>query len=168
MARTLLVVRHAKAIRDGVADRDRRLAPRGILDARAAGRWLVEHDLLPDRVMVSPSRRTTETWEAMMSAVAVAPAVVSDDRVYANTVESLLDVVHESPDDAHRLAVVGHNPSIHAFALTLDDGRGDEPARTRLAEAFPTAGIAVLDVDVDWARLEPATATVRAFAVPRG
>jgi phosphohistidine phosphatase len=50
----------------------------------------------------------------------------------------------------------------------LADGRGDERAIADLAEGFPTSGIAVLDVEGDWADLAAGSASLRAFAVPGG
>jgi phosphohistidine phosphatase len=168
VARTLLLVRHAKAVPDGVTDASRRLAPRGVRDARAAGRWLVEHGFIPDYVVVSPARRTVQTWEIVMSELGAAPTVATDDQIYDNTIESLLAVVHEAPEDADTIAIVGHNPSMQALANALDDGHGDPVARADIAGAYPTSGIAVLEVAVSWVELAPGGATVRAFAAPRG
>jgi phosphohistidine phosphatase len=168
VARTLLLVRHAKAVADGVTDAERELAPRGFRDARAAGRWLVEHQLIPDHVLVSPARRARQTWETMLAELGTAPAVTIDARIYDNTVESLLEVIHEAFDDNELLALVGHNPSIHGLALALDDGHGDPGARSDLADGFPTSGIAVFNVAVSWAELAPGEATLRDLAVPRG
>jgi phosphohistidine phosphatase len=77
-------------------------------------------------------------------------------------------VAHDSPNDVTTLAIVGHNPAIHAVAAVLADGRGDERAIADLAEGFPTSGIAVLDVEGDWADLAAGSASLRAFAVPGG
>jgi phosphohistidine phosphatase len=163
-----LLIRHAKAVPDGVTDADRRLAPRGVLDARAAGRWLVERGLIPDHVVVSPARRAAQTWEVAMSELGAAPTVTTDDRIYDNTIESLLAVLNDVTDDADTVAVVGHNPSMQAFALALDDGSGDDRARADITDAYPTSGIAVLHVSVDWAQLTLGSATLRQFAAPRG
>jgi phosphohistidine phosphatase len=167
VARTLLLVRHAKAVADAATDEERALAPRGVRDARAAGRWLVEHGLIPDQVIVSPAHRTVQTWETMKAELAVDPPVVTDRRIYDNTIESLLAVVNEAPDEADTLAIVGHNPSVQGFAVALDDGRGDPRARADIADAIPTAGITVLTVEGSWDELTPGGATVRAFAVAR-
>ena len=41
MSRRLVVLRHAKsAYPPGVVDHDRPLAPRGVVDAKAAGGWI--------------------------------------------------------------------------------------------------------------------------------
>lgn len=168
VARTLLLVRHAKAVPDGTTDAERRLAPRGLRDARAAGRWLVEQELIPDYVVVSPARRAAQTWATVALELGAAPHVVTDSSIYENTVDALLEVVHTTPAVASTLALVGHNPSMHALALTLADGAGDPGALADLADGYPTSGIAVLDVVVSWAELTAGGASLRSFAAPRG
>jgi phosphohistidine phosphatase len=167
VARTLLLVRHAKAVAHAATDEVRPLAARGVHDAQAAGRWLVEQQLIPDHGVVSPALRAVQTWEQIRSALGAEPSVETDDRIYDNSVESLFAVVQDVADDAAILAIVGHNPSIQAFALALDDGSGAPHARADLTDAYPTTGIAVLTVDVNWADLTPGGATLRAFATPR-
>jgi phosphohistidine phosphatase len=167
MARTLLLIRHAKAERDGPSDAARALAPRGVRDAQAAGRWLVGHDLVPTHVVVSPARRALQTWEAVSSELGGAPSMTIDDRVYDNTSESLLAVVRDSAADLDTIAIVGHNPSIQALAVALDDGLGDDRARADLFAAYPTTGIAVLDLESTWDELAPGGATLRDFVTPR-
>jgi phosphohistidine phosphatase len=164
----LVLVRHAKAMSDGADDADRRLAPRGSQDASAAGRWLVEHGLVPDHVVVSPARRAAQTWQLMASELDANPTASTDRRIYDNTLDSLLAVVQETDEAAGTLALVGHNPSMHAMAFALDDGQGDDTALADIAQGFPTAGIAVLDLDVSWAALTPGVATVREFVAARG
>ena len=62
----LLVLRHAKADRPpGVADRDRPLAETGRKHAAAMRDAMQRLGLAPDLVLVSPSRRTMQTLEAL-------------------------------------------------------------------------------------------------------
>jgi phosphohistidine phosphatase len=167
MTHTLLLIRHAKAVGDAATDTERQLAPRGIRDARALGRWLVEHDLVPDYAVVSPARRAVQTWETAASELGDV-RTGGDDRIYENTLDALLAVILDVAEEPATVAVVGHNPSMHALAVALDDGRGDESSRTSIAASFPTSGVAVFDLAVSWAALTPGGATVRAFATPRG
>jgi phosphohistidine phosphatase len=152
----------------GVADVERQLAPRGIRDARAAGRWLVDHGVVLDHVVVSPAFRAGQTWQQMASELAAAPTVSTDRRIYDNTLDALLAVLQETAEDAGTVAIVGHNPSMHELAVVLDDARGDDVARAAIVQGYPTSGIAVLDLDISWAELRPGTATVREFVAARG
>jgi phosphohistidine phosphatase len=165
-SRRLLLVRHAKAD-DGRVDMERSLTAKGARRAAAIGAWLGESGLVPDRVVVSPARRAAETWERAAAAVtpAAAPPIV-DPRIYDNTVEALLSLIRETPDDVQSVAVVGHNPSMWELATVLDDGQGGASLRQHLADGFPTGGVAVFDLATPFAAIEPGGATLSDFTMP--
>ncbi|HWC33936.1 MAG TPA: histidine phosphatase family protein [Mycobacteriales bacterium] len=165
--RTLVLIRHAKAVAAAASDEVRPLADRGRRDALAAGRWLTELSVTPDLVVVSPATRARETWECIAEVVTSVDRRV-DDRIYDNTVDDLLDVVADVPDEVASLALVGHNPSMHGLAITLDDGDGDRAAQAAIRDGYPTCGIAVFDVRGTWSQLRAGAATLRAFEAPRG
>jgi phosphohistidine phosphatase len=165
MTARLVVIRHAKA---GEAPRDieRPLTDRGLRDARAIGDWLRSIEVTPGRVVVSPARRARETWREAAGRLSGVPEPMIDDRIYENTVEDLLEIVHETPASVQTLALVGHNPSFAALAYELDDGEGDRDATRDLRAGFPTSATAVFEV-TSWADAE-STARLTAFAAPRG
>jgi phosphohistidine phosphatase len=144
--RRLVLLRHAKAEQGG-RDRDRALTKRGRADAAAAGAWLASHDAVPEVAVVSPARRTVQTWEEVATRLPVGAEVVFDDRVYDNYVDGLLAAVRDVDAATQTLLVVGHNPSTHALALHL---AADGPTRAELAGGFPTATVAVFDVAEEW------------------
>jgi phosphohistidine phosphatase len=166
-SRRLVVVRHAKAA-DGPVDAARPLADRGRADAPAIGRWLAGEGMVPDRVVVSPAQRALQTWELAAGEIVDAPSPMVDARVYDNAIESLLDIIRETPEDVGVLALVGHNPSLEELAHSLDDGRGESAARDQLAQKYPTSAVAVLDVSAPWAEVRAGAGTLVAFAAPRG
>jgi phosphohistidine phosphatase len=149
----LVLMRHAKA-EQGSPDIDRALSDRGRSDAAAIGRWLAGQGIVPDRVVISPSRRTRQTWELAGTPGAPAPEV--DDRIYANSVADLLDVIRETPDDVQTLVLVGHNPSMGELAATID----------RDVRDFPTSATAIVEV-ASWADVRQSGRLV-ARTVPRG
>lgn len=167
--RRLVLVRHAKSVREG-DDRDRPLAARGTAEAPAIGRWLADRQVVPDRVVVSPARRAQQTWtlasaelERAGSGPADPPEV--DERVYANTVDDLLAVIRDTPDGVSTLALVGHNPAMQDLALELDDGTGDAAGRAELSGKYPTSAVAVFALAEPWAAAGKGTLTD--FGVPR-
>ncbi len=163
--RTLLLMRHAKSdYPAGVPDHDRPLAPRGERDADAAATWMAAVFPRLDEVAVSPARRAQQTW-ARVAARVQASAVREDSRIYEDWGSGLRDVMAGLSDDASIAMLVGHNPGIEEFALSLGE-RGDPSARARLMAKYPTSGIAVLLVPGSWAR--PGAVELAAFAVPRG
>jgi len=168
--RRLVVVRHAKSDWPaGVADQDRPLGRRGVRDAAAAGRWLVEHGTTPDLVWCSPVRRTRETWDALGAGLGDSPAleVRFDDRVYDASLRDLLSVLRDTPDKRACVLLLGHNPGVQNLVLALAE-RGSEEARSLAAAKFPTSALAVLDLEVAWSAIAPGCGVLSSFAVPRG
>jgi len=164
----LVLVRHSKAQQEGASDFVRELAPRGLRDAAVAGQWLRDAEIMPDLAVVSPATRAVQTWAAMAAAASSTCPVHNDRGIYDGGVEDLLAIVCGAAEEHRTLALVGHNPTIHALAHDLDDSRGEAKARAEIARSFPTSGIAVFDVDGPWADLSPRGATLRRFVVPRG
>ncbi len=163
--RRLLLIRHAQAA-DGAIDADRPLTGRGARRAAAIGSWLTQAGLVPDRVVVSPARRAVQTWEQTGAPLVPGLQPLVDARIYDNTVEALLAVLRETPEDVGTLAVVGHNPSVGELARGLDDGEGSPAARREVDAGFPTGGVAVFVLATPFAALAPGAATLSDFTVP--
>ena len=165
--RRLVLVRHAQAA-DAPVDADRPLTGSGARRAAAIGAWLAAAGLSPDRVLVSPARRTVQTWEQASRSLPAALPPVVDERIYDNTVEGLLATFQETPAEVRLLVLVGHNPAVHELATVLDDREGDPAAGREVGAGFPTGGVAVFTLSTDFAALEPGTATLDDVAVPGG
>jgi phosphohistidine phosphatase len=157
--RRLVLLRHARA-GDAATDRDRPLTEHGQQQAAAVGEWLARAGVVPDRVLVSPAVRTRQTWERAGAALDRAPEPDVEVRIYDNTVEGLLEVLHESDEDVRTVVLVGHNPAVGTLAHVLDDGDGREAARRELAAGFPPGSIALFDVGTSFAVLSPGGATL--------
>lgn len=167
--RTLVVVRHAKSAWPlGVDDDQRPLSERGRRDAPAVGRWLVDHNLVPEVGVVSPAVRTQETWRLLSAQFPSDVASVTADEIYAADWEDLLGVLRSVPDDRSRVALVGHNPGCEELAAALAGPDSDEAALARVREKYPTAGVAVLQMAGSWAQLAAGSAALTDFAAPRG
>jgi phosphohistidine phosphatase len=160
--RRLLLIRHAKA-GEAATDIERPLTGRGERQAAAIGTWLTDAGLVPDRAFVSPARRAAQTWELAAAQLGERPAQVVEPRIYDNTVEALLAVLADTPDDVSTLAVVGHNPSIGQLAYDLEDGEGSATARRDLEAGFPTGTVAVFTLTLPFGDVAPGTATLTDF-----
>src|SRR6516225_7484261 len=56
---------------------------------------------------------------------------------------------------ARSLVIVGHNPSLHEFALQLINS-GDVQVREQLHDNLPTSGLVVMDLPIDeWPQARP-------------
>jgi phosphohistidine phosphatase len=166
--RRLMLLRHAKTERAeaGQRDRVRKLVKRGRADAPTLGAYMIHHDLIPDLVLVSPATRAQETWDLVADAFAKPPRQQTDDRIYNANPHKLFYVVAE-PRKATKLLIVGHNPSLHEFALQLI-ASGDVEAREQLRQKLPTSGLVVMDLPIDdWAELRPHSARLERFVTPR-
>jgi phosphohistidine phosphatase len=158
-SRTLVIIRHAKAeqIATG-ADFNRPLTTRGRNDAAAAGAWLVAEGIAPDVIVCSPTVRTRSTWHALAIALAEgpptpAPKVRYEQSLYDNGLSAALDLIQSVDPDAGTVLLIGHNPTVSALSVRLDD------RSIRPAGGLRTAGIAVHDVTVPWAQCVAARLT---------
>jgi phosphohistidine phosphatase len=117
----LLLLRHAKSSWDvpGLADHDRPLNPRGIQAAARMGRFCVESNLRPDRIVASDSCRTSETIDRLLEATGWSIPVLRTQDLYLATPETIASIIATSPADVRRLLVVAHNPGIEAFSSEL-------------------------------------------------
>jgi phosphohistidine phosphatase len=164
----LLLLRHAKTERaePGERDRDRKLTPRGRVDAPIIGIYMGRHRLIPDLALVSPATRAMETWELVAGAFVRPPRLVTDARIYNASADTLFDMIRETAD-ARCLLVVGHNPGLHDLAKQLI-GSGDVESREDLNEKLPTSGLAVIDFAFDgWSKLHSGAGRLERFVSPK-
>lgn len=161
-----MLLRHAKsAWPEGVADHRRPLAERGRKAAPIIGAYMAEHGLVPDLALVSTARRAQETWEIVAEALRQSVNARDTVAIYEVAAPAILKVIRDVEPSVRSLLLVGHNPGMSELALLLA-GRGEE--LSRLHEKFPTAGLAVIDFDIEqWSDIEPGKGHLVRFATPR-
>ncbi|MFG1294738.1 MULTISPECIES: SixA phosphatase family protein [Xanthobacter] len=166
--RRLILLRHAKSDwPDGVADQERPLAARGRSAAPRMGLYMSQQGLVADRVLISPARRTRETWELVSAQMPPVPTVASEPRIYDASATRLLALVREQPRQIHTLMLIGHNPGLEDLAATLV-ANGASPDIEKLREKFPTGALAVIDLPVDdWDATAPGSGRLDRFIIPR-
>lgn len=167
MTRRLLLLRHAKsAYPQGVADIDRPLGPRGREAAPLLGDYIAREGLRPDLALVSPARRTQETWGALRPFLdGIREETVPS--IYEAPSARILDAIRSAPDGVATLMVIGHNPGLGEAALRLV-GAGPAALRRDLREKFPTAALAVIDFEAGrWTGIAEGTGTLVRFVRPR-
>ena len=166
----LMLLRHAKTerLKHDQHDRERRLTKRGRADAANVARYMISYRLVPDQVIVSPARRSQESWTLLAKAFSEGPKVVTDERVYEASAENLIDVIAKA-HEGQSLLIVGHNPSLHDLAVQLI-GSGNAAAREQLSESLPTSGLVVIDLQLErWSQLQPhpQAGPLERFVTPR-
>jgi phosphohistidine phosphatase len=161
--RTLYLLRHAKSRWDepGCPDSQRRLAPRGVRDAKLIAKHLRRLGVAPELVLCSSAVRTRETLELVLPALG-APAVRVEDELYGAASEVLLERLYTLPEEIGSVLLIGHNPGLQDLALTLVSSGGD---RARLAAKFPTSALATLTL-ASW-RPDPGDAELVGYVVPK-
>jgi phosphohistidine phosphatase len=164
-----MIFRHAKTEKSapGTRDRDRQLNPRGLEDAARMGAYMAHHALVPNYALISPTRRTRETWNRLASALPGGIPTFFEDRLYEAGAEQILAVIRETQPSVSALIVVGHNPGLHETAKLLI-ASGDVEARERLNEGLPTSGLAVIDfAGDDWEKVHAHSGRLDRFVTPR-
>jgi phosphohistidine phosphatase len=165
MVHRLLLLRHAKSDWGDVAlaDRDRPLAGRGRRAASRIGAHLKVEGLGPDLVLCSSARRTQETLGRL--GLGDAETSVEDD-LYGAPGDALLARIRGLPETVGTALLIGHNPGVQDLAIALAGPDLGEPA-VRLREKFPTAALAVFEVQGGWSEFAPGRARLTSFVVPR-
>jgi phosphohistidine phosphatase len=167
--RQLLLLRHAKAVigEGSMRDIDRPLAPRGEKAAKTMGRYMAQHDLVPDLVLCSPARRTRQTWEIASAELPKVETRFIEELYDFGDGEALLSAIRQEGGTAGRLLLVTHNPATQNLALSLA-GSADRMLRQQMMEKYPTAGLAVFSLSgADWAATAEGVARLDAFIRPR-
>ncbi len=157
--RQLILLRHAHAEQAGLGqdDIDRPLSRQGLAEAEAAGKWLQEHHLLPDRIVCSSARRTRETLEEVLLVTGFIEQR-QEPRIYNATPGMLMEVADEHRECA-RLMLIGHNPGLEQLVALLSSGQSGD------FRGLPAAGIVVLHIPVG-ADFEPGIASLEHFWWP--
>jgi phosphohistidine phosphatase len=167
--RRLWVIRHAKSDWSlPLPDFDRPLNKRGKRDAPRIGAWLDERGAGLELVLLSPARRTRQTWRRASAGYRGAPAVRELEGIYAAAADELLALVRDCPADVSEVAVVGHSPGCPDLVDLLTAGRGDPAAQQRMAVKYPTSAVAEVAVPGAWEALGPGSGALVSFGVPRG
>ncbi len=162
--------RHAKSDwHDARArDFDRPLNARGRKGAALMGKYISGHGIEWDHVIASPAVRVAETIEVGSAAAGVTIPVVWDRRIYLASSAVLLDLLREVTGNPASILMVGHNPGLEDLIFDLVPDDGTSPLRDVVEAKFPTAALAILELDIDdWSKAEEGTARLVHLMRPR-
>jgi len=167
----LLLLRHAKSSRDDATmpDRDRPLSARGRHAAATMRTAMRRLGLAPDLILVSPSRRTLQTLEAL-EPWDDTPLTEPVAALYLGNASQLLAVLHEVAETVRSVLLIGHNPGMHNLALELvgDDERAhSDQALGRLMEKYPPGALAEFAIAGPWWQLDAGGGQLVRFLTPR-
>lgn len=166
---TLSLLRHAKSSwkNPALPDRERPLNARGMGDAPVMGRAMSKRGIDPELILCSSARRTVDTLALVLPELKIEPEVVYDDALYHASPDQMLDMLRNLQPGARSVLLVGHNPEIQALALGLI-GAGPKELRDRLAEKYPTGGLAVINFTAGlWSSVDVGSGSLSLFLAPR-
>ncbi len=165
----LLLLRHAKSDRGdpSLADFDRPLSKRGRQAAPMMGRLLAERGWVPDFAIVSPAKRTRQTWDRLAAELPEPSAMRFEEELYDASAAQILPLAMRAPPKAGRLLVVGHNPGLEDLAAMLAGPGSDQEALARMREKFPTGALARLTFEGGWSDLSAGGLKLAGFLTPR-
>ena len=169
--RQLLLLRHAKSSWDDreLPDHERPLNPRGRRAAAAMRDAMERLGLAPDLVLVSTSKRTLQTLEAL-EPWADTPLVDRMEVLYNASATQLLGTVREVNQTVRSVMLVAHNPGIHELAMDLSGARTGNYADAtlhRLVEAYPSGALTEFTIPGPWHELDAGKARLVRFLCPR-
>jgi phosphohistidine phosphatase len=164
----LLLLRHAKSSWDEpkLADRDRPLNKRGRRAAARMREAMIGLGLVPDVVLVSPSRRTLDTLAAL-EPWDETPLVEQVETLYLATVQQLLGVLRGMSETVRSAMLIGHNPGMHELAVQLASESAGNDTSGRLTVGFPTAALVEFSVATRWEQLDAAGTRLVRFLTPK-
>ncbi len=149
--RTLVLIRHAKAeaYSPGLSDETRALVDRGRADCLELATHLKSAGIVPDLALVSPSRRTRETFRILADVFGDVPRQFVKSLYLAEQDEIVAEL--ETVTEGDCVIVIGHNPGLHDLALELAGagGQGNYEAQMRLQRSFPTSAAAIFSARHD-------------------
>lgn len=125
-------------------DFDRPLDARGREDAELIGKAMVAEELRPDVVLCSSARRCAETCDIVTAQL---PGDFQADHLgnlYNQDHEYYIELL--SRQVARTILLIGHNPMMEDTTRSLAMTAAAWPAQ-RLEKGFPTAGLAVIDLE---------------------
>ena len=131
-----------------------------------SGSWVFLTDGYVHLALISPARRARETWDRVKRRLDPV-SEHAEPRLYEAPADGLLTIVRETEPAVRTLLILGHNPGLEELAKLLA-GAGPHKARARLMRKYPTAGLAVLDLDIErWRDVDAGLGRLDRFVTPR-
>ena len=139
MNRRLVIMRHAHSSRDApnLQDHDRPLDSRGLRDAPSTANEILRCGWKPDKILVSTSLRTTQTFDALGSEFSDLPREFVSG-LYLAPIQVLLSISRDLDDDSTTM-IIGHNPGCEMLLESL----------TGNLQVMPTASAALIREEGD-------------------
>lgn len=141
--RSVLFIRHAKSGWDSAAmsDIDRPLNDNGRKEAAEMANRLSAKKIPLDFFISSTAKRTRQTTEFFSEAYSLSPGnIAMNAALYLPSPDIFYEVIEETADRFHHIAICSHNPAITDFVNRLTD-------KIRI-DNMPTCGVFAIKTDI--------------------
>ncbi len=160
MAKELFIMRHAKSSwKTDIADISRPLSKRGIDAAQRIGDGLARLGWVPEKILVSPAKRTRQTCEI----INLGTPVEEERRIYEASLGDLFDVLTDVPENINKLMIIGHNPALEELLLHL----APAAERQKNGKLLTTANVARIGLEGSWSSLNTRRGTLLGHIRPK-
>ena len=162
MQRVLVLIRHAKALKETltITDFDRPLAEKGMEDAIKVGSILRKNNIIPNLIIASSAKRTEQTAKLIAASNGYKNEdIILKEKLYQSDTALYCDIIGELPTEKKIVFIIGHNPGITDFINQLD-------AKFRI-DNMPTCGFVAVKISSDnWGQFSLANNKVFLFQQP--
>lgn len=122
MSHLLYLLRHAKSDwkKEAASDFERPLSKRGVADTPKMAAWLAKQVNKPTAIVSSPALRAYQTALVFSRALDVQVKDINfDNRIYAASLETLMEIIRALPEQEKSVLLVGHNPGLDLLLQVL-------------------------------------------------
>ncbi|MFY8020758.1 MAG: SixA phosphatase family protein [Bacteroidia bacterium] len=140
--KTLILMRHAKALKDSpdFLDHSRTLSDKGKEDAKLMSLALKKEKFIPDLMLSSTSKRTVKTAKIVLEELKLKPEILGlESDLYEASTSDIIHIIRSAPDQKNSMMLIGHNPSFTGMIGLLSN---------TFIDNLPTSGIAVIQFNI--------------------
>lgn len=107
-------MRHAKteSIENFASDFDRELTDRGQHEPVVIAKLLQQLNVSFDKAIVSPARRTKETWDLLKINLPNVNDAIDEPRLYEASLQDFIEVIKKHVVDVDSLLIIAHCPAV--------------------------------------------------------
>lgn len=159
---TVYFVRHAKSSWGDMSleDHERPLNKRGKRDAPYMAEQMLAREEKADLMITSSARRARATARCFRKAQELPKErLLVDKRLYHASIETILEVIQELPNEQKVIYLFAHNPGLTYIANHFS---------IKMIDNVPTTGvIKVVSKSAEWIDFDPNHASMQAFYYPK-
>ncbi len=162
--KTIFLLRHAHAVNDKNDDFNRVLSETGIIKCISLANTLKEYIQNIDLILSSPSLRTKQTIENILSYLDIAKKIQYDQDLYTASVNSLFQNLRSLNDDNKNILIISHNPAISELGLFLAKNSISSSHYFNILQGFSPGSLALYNINTEiWDHLDPDCISIKEF-----